>query len=56
MAKVQYNLLKDIQLRKWVRAGVPVAKSDGAGLTSHSQQPVLQLGFCATNTEVVGKR
>ena len=33
MAKIQSNLLTDIQLRKWVRAGLPVAKSDGAGLT-----------------------
>lgn len=33
MAKIQSNLLSDIQLRKWVRAGLPVAKSDGAGLT-----------------------
>lgn len=33
MAKIQSNLLTDIQLRKWVRSGLPVAKSDGAGLT-----------------------
>lgn len=33
MAKVQTNLLTDIQLRKWIRAGAPVAKSDGGGLT-----------------------
>jgi len=33
VAKVQTNLLTDIQLRKWIRAGVPVAKSDGGGLT-----------------------
>jgi len=33
VAKVQTNLLTDIQLRKWMRAGVPVAKSDGGGLT-----------------------
>lgn len=33
MAKIQSNLLTDIQLRKWVRASLPVAKSDGAGLT-----------------------
>ena len=33
MAKVQTNLLTDIQLRKWMRAGTPVAKSDGGGLT-----------------------
>lgn len=33
VAKIQSNLLTDIQLRKWVRAGLPVAKSDGAGLT-----------------------
>ena len=33
MARIQSNLLTDIQLRKWVRAGLPVAKSDGAGLT-----------------------
>lgn len=33
MAKIQSNILTDIQLRKWVRAGLPVAKSDGAGLT-----------------------
>ena len=33
MAKVQTNLLTDIQLRKWVRTGVPLAKSDGGGLT-----------------------
>lgn len=33
MAKVESNLLTDIQLRKWVRAGAPVSKSDGGGLT-----------------------
>jgi integrase len=33
MAKVESNLLTDIQLRKWVRAGAAVAKSDGGGLT-----------------------
>lgn len=33
MAKVQSNLLNDVQLRRWIRAGVPVAKSDGGGLT-----------------------
>ena len=33
MAKVQTNLLTDIQVRKWIRAGDPVAKSDGGGLT-----------------------
>jgi len=33
MAKVESNLLTDIQLRKWIRVGTPVAKSDGGGLT-----------------------
>lgn len=33
MAKIQSNLLTDIQLRKWIRTGSPVAKSDGGGLT-----------------------
>ncbi len=33
MAKIQTNLLTDIQIRKWIRAGVPLAKSDGGGLT-----------------------
>jgi integrase len=33
MAKVESNLLTDIQLRQWIRAGAPVAKSDGGGLT-----------------------
>lgn len=33
MAKVQTNLLTDIQIRKWIRSSVPVAKSDGGGLT-----------------------
>ncbi|HJW03563.1 MAG TPA: integrase arm-type DNA-binding domain-containing protein [Azospira sp.] len=33
MAKVQTNLLNDVQLRAWVRAGAPLAKSDGGGLT-----------------------
>jgi integrase len=33
MAKVQTNLLTDIQIRKWIRAGDPVSKSDGGGLT-----------------------
>ncbi|MFA9439975.1 tyrosine-type recombinase/integrase [Uliginosibacterium sp. sgz301328] len=33
MARVQANQLTDIQLRKWVRAGTPIAKSDGGGLT-----------------------
>ena len=33
LAKIQTNLLTDIQIRKWIRAGVPLAKSDGGGLT-----------------------
>lgn len=33
MAKIQTNLLTDIQIRKWIRAGAPTAKSDGGGLT-----------------------
>lgn len=33
MAKRQTNLLSDIELKHLVRAGSPVAKSDGAGLT-----------------------
>lgn len=33
MAKIQTNLLTDIQIRKWIRAGEPLAKSDGGGLT-----------------------
>ncbi|MEB2544363.1 tyrosine-type recombinase/integrase [Burkholderia cenocepacia] len=33
MAKRESNLLTDVQIRKWVRAGAPVAKSDGGGLT-----------------------
>lgn len=33
MARAESNLLTDIQIRKWIRAGVPVAKSDGGGLT-----------------------
>lgn len=33
MAKRQTNLLSDIELKHFVRARVPVAKSDGAGLT-----------------------
>ncbi|WP_069265317.1 tyrosine-type recombinase/integrase [Paraburkholderia nodosa] len=33
MAKRQTNLLSDIELKQFVRAGAPVAKSDGAGLT-----------------------
>jgi hypothetical protein len=33
MAKIQTNLLTDIQIRKWIRAGSPVAKSDGGRLT-----------------------
>jgi hypothetical protein len=33
MAKIQTNLLTHIQIRKWIRAGSPVAKSDGGGLT-----------------------
>ncbi|MGF6610628.1 integrase [Paraburkholderia sp. WSM4175] len=33
MAKRESNLLSDAQLRAWVRAGVPVAKSDGGSLT-----------------------
>ncbi|MGU7843023.1 tyrosine-type recombinase/integrase [Burkholderia sp. AW33-5] len=33
MAKRESNQLTDIQLRKWLRAGEPVAKSDGGGLT-----------------------
>jgi integrase len=33
VAKTESNLLTDIQLRKWVRAGAAVARSDGGGLT-----------------------
>ncbi len=33
MAKRQTNLLSDIELKQFVRAGTPIAKSDGAGLT-----------------------
>lgn len=33
MAKTQLHLLSDVQLRKWIRAGAPIAKSDGGGLT-----------------------
>jgi hypothetical protein len=33
MAKPEANLLTDAQLRGWLRAGLPVAKSDGGGLT-----------------------
>ncbi|MBN3789720.1 site-specific integrase [Burkholderia sp. Ac-20353] len=33
MAKSLSNVLNDVELRKWMRAGVPVAKSDGGGLT-----------------------
>ena len=33
MAKVKSNQLTDVQLRQWMRAGAPVAKSDGSGLT-----------------------
>jgi len=33
LAKIQTNLLTDIQIRKWIRAGDPLAKSDGGGLT-----------------------
>ncbi len=33
MARVQANLLTDVQLRQWVRAGHPLARSDGGGLT-----------------------
>ncbi|MFL9979743.1 tyrosine-type recombinase/integrase [Paraburkholderia graminis] len=33
MAKTEFNLLTDVQIRKWVRAAIPVAKSDGGGLT-----------------------
>ncbi|HEY3597093.1 MAG TPA: Arm DNA-binding domain-containing protein [Paraburkholderia sp.] len=33
MAKRELNLLSDIQLRKWLRAGAAVARSDGGGLT-----------------------
>ncbi|MCO8353490.1 tyrosine-type recombinase/integrase [Burkholderia multivorans] len=33
MAKRESNLLSDIQLRQWMRAAQPIAKSDGGGLT-----------------------
>lgn len=33
MAKRGTNLLSDMQIRRWVAAGEPVAKSDGGGLT-----------------------
>jgi hypothetical protein len=33
MARRESKILEDIQLRRWIRAGTPVAKSDGDGLT-----------------------
>jgi len=33
MARRESKILEDIQLRRWLRAGTPVAKSDGDGLT-----------------------
>ncbi|MDP9153953.1 MAG: site-specific integrase [Pseudomonadota bacterium] len=33
MGRTETNLLTDIQLKKWMRAGTPVAVSDGGGLT-----------------------
>lgn len=33
MAKRGINLLSDIQIRRWMAGGEPIAKSDGAGLT-----------------------
>lgn len=33
MAKRGLNLLSDIQIRRWIAAGEPIAKSDGGGLT-----------------------
>ncbi|MGS0895532.1 Arm DNA-binding domain-containing protein [Burkholderia stagnalis] len=33
MAKRESNLLTDVLLRKWLRAGEPVSKPDGNGLT-----------------------
>ncbi|CAL8474547.1 tyrosine-type recombinase/integrase [Caballeronia sp. S22] len=33
MAKRQSNVLTDVQIRKWIKAGGPLAKSDGDGLT-----------------------
>ncbi|WP_433704457.1 tyrosine-type recombinase/integrase [Paraburkholderia sacchari] len=33
MARRETKCLEDIQLRRWVRAGTPIAKSDGEGLT-----------------------
>lgn len=33
MAKRESKVLSDLQLRKWMRTGAPVAKSDGEGLT-----------------------
>jgi len=29
----QVNKLSDLQIRRWIKAGVPVAKADGDGLT-----------------------
>ncbi len=33
MAKRAMNMLSDVQLRRWIKEGRPLAKSDGAGLT-----------------------
>lgn len=33
MARRESKSLEDIQLRRWIRAGTPIAKSDGDGLT-----------------------
>lgn len=42
--------LTDLPLRHRIKAGQPLAKADGEGLTSRSRPPAWPAGSCATGT------
>jgi len=44
----QIDKLSDQQLRRWMKAGVPLAKADGGGLTFTLSAAVSQRGCCDT--------
>ena len=44
------GLLSDLQIRHWIRAGTPLAKADGNGLTLHFRPLAWPAGFFAIGT------
>ena len=44
------GFLSDLQIRHWIRAGTPLAKADGNGLTFTFRPPAWPAGSFATGT------